>query len=65
MLFLRNNPKTSRAAVKARAEAKLADIEEKIGRLTEIRDALAQVTMLSDGKGSIDGCPILRASEGE
>ncbi len=65
MLFLRNNPKTSRAAVKARAEAKLVDIEEKIERLTEMRDALAQVTMLCDGKGSIDGCPILQALEGE
>ena len=65
MLFLRNNPKTSRAAVKARAGAKLADIEEKIERLTEMRDALAQVTMLCDGKGSIDGCPILQAMEGE
>ncbi len=65
MLFLRNNPKTSRAAVKTRAEAKLADIEEKIERLTEMRDALAQVTMLCDGQGSIDGCPILQALEGE
>ena len=65
MLFLRNNPKTSRAAVKARAEAKLAAIEEKIERLTEMRDALAQVTALCDGKGSIYGCPILQALEGE
>ncbi len=65
MLFLRNNPKTSRAAVKTRAEAKLADIEEKIERLTEMRDALAQVTARCDGKGSIDGCPILQALEGE
>ena len=65
MLFLRNNPKTSRSAVKARAETKLADIEEKIQRLTEMRDALAHVTALCDGKGSIDGCPILHALEGE
>ena len=65
MLFLRNKPKTSRAAVKARAEAKLAAIEEKIERLTEMRDALAQVTALCDGKGSIYGCPILQALEGE
>ena len=65
MLFLRNNPKTSRAAVKARAEAKLTDIDKKIECLTEMRDALAQVAMLCDGKGSIDGCPILQALEGE
>ena len=65
MLFLRNNPKTSRGAVKARAEAKLADIEQKIQRLTEMRQALAHVTALCDGKGSIDGCPILHAMEGE
>ena len=64
-LFLRKNPQTSRAAVKVRAEAKLADIEAKIQHLTEMRDALAHVTALCDGKGSIDGCPILHALEGE
>ena len=30
-----------------------------------MRDALAQVTMLCDDQGSIDGCPILQALEGE
>ena len=48
-----------------KGEAKLAAIEEKIERLTEMRDALAQVTALCDGKGSIYGCPILQALEGE
>ena len=65
LLFLRRDPKTSRAAVKDRAEAKLEDIEAKIQHLTEMRDALAHVTALCDGKGSIDGCPILHAMEGE
>ena len=65
VLFLGNNRKTRRAPVKARAEAKLADVEEKVERLTEMRDALAQVTTWCDGKGSIDGCPILQALEGE
>lgn len=65
LLFLRKNPQTSRAAVKVRAEAKLADIEAKIQHLTEMRDALAHVTALCDGKGSIDGCPILHALAGE
>lgn len=61
MLFLRNNPKTSRAAVKARPEAELVDIEKKIERLTEMQDVVAQVTTLCDGKWSIGGCPILQA----
>lgn len=65
LLFLRKNPQTSRAAVKARAEAKLEDIEAKIQHLTEMRDALAHVTALCEGKGSINGCPILHALEGE
>lgn len=65
LLFLRKNPQTSRAAVKARAEVKLEDIEAKIQHLTEMRDALAHVTALCDGKGPIDGCPILHALEGE
>ena len=65
LLFLRKNPQMSRAAVKARAEVKLEDIEAKIQHLTEMRDALAHVTALCDGKGPIDGCPILHALEGE
>jgi len=65
VLFLGNNPKTRRPAVKARPETKLAEVDEKIERLREMRDALAQVTTLCDGKGSLEGCPILQASEGE
>ena len=65
VLFLGNNPKTRRPAVKARPETKLAEVDEKIERLREMRDALAQVTTWCGGKGSIDGCPILQALEGE
>ena len=65
ILFLRNKPETSRAVVNAAARAKLADIEEKIERMTKMRDALAQMNMLCDGKVSIEGCPILQSLERE
>lgn len=50
------------AAVKARAHAKLADIERRIAALNEMKHALTRITASCDGdEGSSSECPILTA----
>lgn len=48
-------------AVKKRAEARLAAIDERIAELSRVRDGLAQLIEVCPGHGSPDQCPILRA----
>lgn len=52
-------PGTTCADVKKRAEAKIADIEEKIRSLRRIKQALVKVTKQCTGRGPISECPIL------
>lgn len=64
LLALRAAPGNSCAAVKARAEAKIADIEQRIDALAAMRSALADIAAACDGgTGSVDECPILAALE--
>src|SRR6267378_3684955 len=51
LLALRVEPDTTCAAVRQRAEAKIADIETKIESLREIRAALVKVTKQCSGHG--------------
>lgn len=63
LLSLRFDPTSSCADVKARAEAKIADVEEKIRTLQRIKKALVKLTEACSGDGPTDKCPILAAIE--
>ena len=66
LLALRSKPGTTRRAIKARAAAKIADIDRKIAALGAMRAALAGIESACDGgTGSLGGCPILAALERE
>jgi MerR family copper efflux transcriptional regulator len=47
--------------VKQRAEARLAEIETRIGELERVRDGLRQLIAACPGHGPLESCPILRA----
>ena len=61
LLVLRVDPDTTCAEVKSRAEAKIADVEEKIQALQRIKKALVQLTTVCRGRGPTSECPILDA----
>lgn len=61
LLDLHLDPKTSKADVKSKTEAKISEIKGKIQDLTKILNALEQLNKLCDGHGPIDKCPILKA----
>ncbi len=47
--------------VKAKAAAKLVDVEARIAELTRMRDALARLVEACPGHGYAEDCPILNA----
>jgi MerR family copper efflux transcriptional regulator len=53
------------AKVKRRAEAKLADVDQKLAELRRVRDGLAALVTSCPGHGTPEECPILRALGGE
>jgi len=61
LLSLRLDPAASRADVKRRAEAKIADIDQRIRSLKRMRKALAKLTATCSGHGTTSDCPILEA----
>jgi len=61
LLELTADPATTRAELRGRAEAKVADVEARIADLTRVRDALRDLASQCDGHGPLDGCPILHA----
>ena len=61
LLALRLEPGTSCADVRERAEAKLADIGNKIRDLQRMRRALAHLTTACPGRGATSECPILES----
>jgi MerR family transcriptional regulator, copper efflux regulator len=62
LLALRTDPQTPAAAVKARAEAKVSDIEAKIRDLRQIQHALEHLAgQCRGGKGPTGDCPLLAA----
>jgi MerR family transcriptional regulator, copper efflux regulator len=63
LLSLKLDPSSSCAEVKGRAEAKIADIEEKIRTLQRMKRALAKLTKACSGDGPTSKCPILEALE--
>lgn len=61
LLSLRVDPDTSCDDVRIRAEAKIADIEDKIRTLEHMKKALARLTADCRGGGPASECPILDA----
>lgn len=61
LLSLRVDSKSTCDEVKGRAEAKIADIEQKIGHLQEMKRALVKLTMACQARRPTSECPILEA----
>ena len=65
LLDLRVDPKTSCAAVRALAKAKMEDIESKMLDLARIQAALTELVRTCRGKGPTSACPILDALDAQ
>jgi MerR family mercuric resistance operon transcriptional regulator len=63
LLALKVAPGKSCADVRARAEAKIADIEQRVAQLTRMKRALARLAAACSGRGPTSECPILDAME--
>ncbi|CAN5509775.1 Hg(II)-responsive transcriptional regulator [soil metagenome] len=61
LMALRIAPGTDKGHIKARAEAKVAQIEEKMRDLNRMKGALLKLIGACEGMGSLDDCPILEA----
>lgn len=61
LLTLATDHEATRADVRGRAEAKIADIEARVADLLRVGAALRTLTAACDGQGPLDGCPILHA----
>lgn len=65
LLSLRMRLGTSRAEIRARAHAKILDVDQKIQSLQAIKKALRTLTDRCDGCGPIAACPILESLDHE
>ena len=63
LLSLRIQPGRSCADVRARAEQKIAEIDQKIRTLQAMRKALLKLAAACSGRGPISDCPILESLE--
>lgn len=63
LLALKLDPNATRKQVKDRAVAKIADIDQRIDELKRMKKALTPLILACDGKGALEGCPILDAIE--
>jgi len=61
LLALSHDRQLGVKAVKQRAKARLAAIEQRIAELQRVRDGLAQLVASCPGHGAPEQCPILRA----
>lgn len=65
LLSLRIRPNATCAAVRKQAEAKIADIDQKIQRLRSVKEALERLTGACSGGGPVSECPILESLDPE
>lgn len=65
LLALRVSPRASRAEMRLRAEAKIADIRNKIQSLESIEKSLRRLAKACGGCGPVAECPILESLDGE
>lgn len=59
ILSLRMEPGTTGGDIKARVEAKIDEVEQKIADLRQMRKALLKLVSKCTGKGPVGQCPIL------
>ena len=59
LLTLRADPAADCADVRGRASVKLADVEQKIARLEQIRAALEELIAACPGRGALRHCSIM------
>jgi len=64
LLLLRADAQTSKGDIRERAEAKLADVEQKLAHLKAIRKSLLRLTEDCSACGPIGKCPILENLDG-
>jgi Hg(II)-responsive transcriptional regulator len=60
LLRLRVRPGSSCSDVRRRAEAKIADVDQKIRHLQAIKNALVELTNTCSGRGPVSTCTILK-----
>ena len=65
LLALRVDARTSCADVRKRAEAKIADIDQKLRALRAMKRALVRLTAACVGRGPVSACPILESLDSE
>ena len=65
LLSIRVNPRKSSSEVRALAESKIVDIDEKIRTLEAMRAALGRFTDRCDGCGPAADCPILESIDSD
>jgi MerR family mercuric resistance operon transcriptional regulator len=65
LLALKVAPGKSCSDVRARAERKIADINQRIAALKRMRAALARLAAACTGRGPTSECPIIEALESE
>jgi MerR family copper efflux transcriptional regulator len=63
LLSLRAAPEAGCAEVRAHAEVKIKDIDEKIGSLTAMKSVLGKLVAECAGEGPLTDCPILESLE--
>ena len=61
LLELKVHPRRSCATVKKNAEAKIADIDQKVSLLRKMRRSLLALTKACDARTPTDECPILES----
>jgi MerR family copper efflux transcriptional regulator len=61
LLSLRAHPETDCAEVRARAAAKIVEVDRKIAELKRVRAALQKVSASCPGHGALSACTILEA----
>ena len=61
LLALRVSPRSTRTDVRQRAEAKIADIEEKVRHLRAMKKTLVRLSETCCGSGPASDCPILES----
>ncbi len=61
LLSLRMKPSAKRADMRALAEGKISDIEQKIRTLEAMKKSLLGLTERCDGRGSLAACPIIES----
>jgi MerR family mercuric resistance operon transcriptional regulator len=65
LLTLHDAPNATKGEVKQRTQAKIAEIETKIMELTRMKKILTDLAASCSGQGSLEGCPIMKAMEGQ